>query len=136
MAQYPVPQFIEAEGKIISFLTFRQFFILVGGGAVCFFLYYTLPFYFFAVSSVIIGLFAMAIAFLKINDTSIVTIFLNFLSFSTKSKNYTWEKKDVLHPIIMKRNHAIKGVQQKTTALESEASKLKNLTKILELRKK
>ena len=93
MAQYPIPQFIEAEGKIISFLTFRQFFIIVGGGAACAVLYYTVPFYPFLVSSFFIGAITAGIAFLKIDDQGIVTLIMNVLGFSLKSKNYVWKKK-------------------------------------------
>ena len=52
MEQYPVPQFIEQEGKIAFFLSFRQFFYLAGAGAICFILYYTLPPFIFAPSEV------------------------------------------------------------------------------------
>ena len=43
MEQYPIPQFIEQESKIASFISFRQFFYLVGAGVICFFLYFLLP---------------------------------------------------------------------------------------------
>ena len=93
MPQYPIPQFIEEEGKIVFFLTFRQFFLLVGGGAVCFLLFLTMPFWVFAVGSVFIMAFALIIAFVKINGASIVRVVLNYLGFVTGAKNYTWKKK-------------------------------------------
>ncbi|MCX6722854.1 MAG: hypothetical protein NT094_02165 [Candidatus Staskawiczbacteria bacterium] len=43
MDKYPIPQFIEAEGKIAFFISFRQFFYLCGAGLACFFLYFFLP---------------------------------------------------------------------------------------------
>jgi hypothetical protein len=78
MAQYPIPQFIEEEGKIVFFLTFRQFFLLVGGGLACLGLYFFLPFTFFVMGSIVIGGLAMAIAFVKINNMSIPAIVLSF----------------------------------------------------------
>ena len=42
MEQYPIPQFIEQEGKIAFFISFRQFFYIVGAGAICFILYFAL----------------------------------------------------------------------------------------------
>ena len=93
MPQYPIPQFIEEEGKIIFFLTFRQFFLLVGGGVVSSILFIKLP----LLVSVICSLFIMAlvaiIAFVKINGISIVKMVFNYLGFVTKNKNYIWKKK-------------------------------------------
>ena len=98
MAQYPLPQFIEEENKITFFLTFRQFFLLIGGGAFCLALYYTLPFSFFIVSSIFIMLVISAVAFLKIDDEKITKIIYHFLNFYTDDKNYTWGKKDASYP--------------------------------------
>jgi len=93
MAQYPVPQFIEEEAKIIFFLTFRQFFLLVGGAAVCFLLFYTLPFYVFIVGSLFVMALVSIIAFVKINGISVVKIVLNYLGFLIQKKDYIWKKK-------------------------------------------
>ena len=67
MEQYPIPQFIEQEGRIAFFISFRQFFYLCAGGVVCFILYYTVPFFIFVVLSVTIIGATAALAFLKIN---------------------------------------------------------------------
>lgn len=93
--QYSIPQFIEEEGKIIFFLTFRQFFLLVGGGAVCLLLYYILPFWLFAILSIVIMLMVAAIAFLKIGNESIIKVLLHFIGFSLAKKNYIWKKKEL-----------------------------------------
>jgi len=95
VAQYPVPQFIEEEGKIVFFLTFRQFFLLVGGGAVCFLLFFTLPLTFAIIGSLFIMILVSAIAFIKINGLPIIKIVLNFLGFVTQNKNYTWKREDL-----------------------------------------
>jgi hypothetical protein len=129
LAQYPIPQFIEAEGKIISFLTFRQFFILVGAGAICFLLYYTLPFFLFATLSIIIGLLAAAIAFLKIDNVSVVKIFLNFVKFLMESKNYIWKKKEIPYPFKAKQ-------AQGFTAKKPEKTQLHSIKNMVEYRKK
>ncbi len=128
MAQYPIPQFIEAEGKIISFLTFRQFFWIVGGGAACMLFYYTLPFFLFVVLSVITALFVALVAFVKIDNVSVLTIFFNFLTFSTKTKDYTWKKKEMPYPF--------KAKPLGTAIPAANQSKLKDTIKIVEYRKK
>ncbi|MSU54883.1 MAG: PrgI family protein, partial [Candidatus Staskawiczbacteria bacterium] len=83
VAQYPIPQFIEAEGKIISFLTFRQFFWLVGGGGVCIGFYYLLPFFLFVILSLLVAIFVALVGFVKVNDMPVTTLIMNFLMFST-----------------------------------------------------
>ena len=92
MPEYSVPQFIEDESKIIFFLTFRQFFILVGGGLLCFFSYILLPFNIFVIVGALIAILTGVIGFLKIQGDSVVKIALNFIGFSFGSKNYTWKK--------------------------------------------
>ncbi len=93
MAQYPIPQFIEEEGKIIFFLSFRQFFLLVGGGVVCYLLFITLPLIIFVICAIIIMGLVSAIAFLKINGIPIIKVTLNYFRFVTGSKDYMWKKK-------------------------------------------
>ncbi len=120
MQQYPIPQFIEEEGKIIFFLTFRQFFLLVGGGAVCLLLYYMLPFWLFAVLAIPIVLIVGAIVFIKIDNESVVQIFLHFIGFSFANKNYVWRKKELYYP--------------PNTALEQK-SKIAEIKKVIETKK-
>src|SRR3989344_2464430 len=95
MPQYPLPQFIEEEGKIVFFLTFRQFFLLVGGAVACFLLYYTLPFYLFVPVAILIMMIVSAIAFLKIEDEKITKVILHSINFYTDDKSYTWKKGDM-----------------------------------------
>ena len=95
MPQYPVPQFIEEEGKIVFFLSYRQFFLLVGGGATCFLLIFTLPLLVAIAGSLFIMLLVSAIAFIKINGVSLIKAVLNFLGFLTQNKNYTWKREEL-----------------------------------------
>ncbi len=129
MAQYPIPQFIEAEGKIISFLTFRQFFWIVGGLAVGILSYYTLPFFLFIIIAALTVAFIILVAFIKIDNMSPVTLFMNYLLFSTKSKNYVWKKKQVPYPFATK--NTLPG-----SAVKPEDSKLHAAKGMIEYRKK
>lgn len=137
MAQYPIPQFIESEGRIISFLTFRQFFVLVGGGAICLLLYYTLPTALFALFSLIIMLTAAAIAFLKVNNESVVTALLHFLKFSTANKDFTWKKKESTYPFKMQVAPKIGGINNlpEIPTLQAHPSKLGGIKKMVETKK-
>lgn len=121
--QYSTPQFIEEEGRIVFFLTFRQFFWLVGGGAACFLFYYTLPFWLFVVLSAIVGLVVAAIAFLKIDNESVVKIFLHFIGFSFAKKNYLWGKKELSYS------------DNNNAAQMTKLSHLGNMKKMIETKK-
>ena len=98
MPQYPTPQFIEQEGKIIYFLTFKQFFLLVGGLSTAIVFYYLLPFYFFVLGSIMVMGIVSVIAFVKIDNTSLVTMFLHFFGFLFENITYMWEKKKSPYP--------------------------------------
>jgi hypothetical protein len=131
MEQYPVPQFIESEGKIISFLTFRQFFTLVIGGAVCLGFYYLLPFFLFLTLSIFVGILVMVVAFLKVDNVSAMTIIFNFLTFSMGSKNYVWKKKS-----IMMKNPLMGPAAVTKPQMPLQESKLSSTKKMVEYRKK
>lgn len=131
MSQYPIPQFIEEEGKIISFLTFRQFFLLVGGGVVCGLLYLVLPLniWFFAAGAVM--LIIAAIAFIKVEGTSITSLLFHLISFSTKSKTYTWRKKEVAYPL----GGRIVNTNSMMGSQNYSRNTLKEIKKIIETKK-
>ncbi len=136
MAKYQVPQFIQEEGKIIFFLTFRQFFILVGGGAVSFTLYYTLPLSVSVVCSIIIMGFVSVIAFLKINSESIVKFVLHFIKFSIKEKNYTWQKKESMPHMITADDQKIEPpMPQAPSTSKFQQGKLKAIKQMIEIKK-
>jgi len=144
MPQYPVPQFIESEGKIIFFLTFRQFFILVGGGALCVGLYFLTPFTVFIVGSLTIIVLTVAIAFFKVNNQSIITYLLHAIQFSTGTKNYTWKKENTFYASKIRPPAPEESAQEKKlapaanapTLLKSANSKLRSIQKTIELKGK
>lgn len=141
MAQYPIPQFIEQEGKIIFFLTFKQFFWLTGGIATCMVIYFFLPFYFFAIFSVIILALVSLIAFVKINNASLITVFFNIMGFAFQNKKYTWVKKEVARPYEAPHG-AVKNVpapqtlaQQQPIIPMTRTSKLQEIRKMIDTKK-
>jgi len=135
MEQYPIPQFIESESKIAFFISFRQFFYLVGAGVICFFLYFVLPKSLFILVSAIIFIIAIALAFVSINGSPLLTILLNTIGFSFGSKNYTWKKKESLYPFKPIKRTQIKKLEQRPV-LQAQASQLKRTKTAVELRTK
>jgi hypothetical protein len=135
MEQYPVPQFIEQEGKIAFFLSFRQFFYLVGAGAICFILYYVLPFYLFVVVGGAIFLGSIALSFISINGIPLLDMLLASIGFATGGKNYTWKKKESPYPFKTIKRSVIKKLDQ-GPVLKAQESQLKKIRTAVELKTK
>jgi len=135
MEQYPIPQFIESEGKIISFLSFKQFFYLVGGGVACFMLYYILPRFLFYIAAVIIFVVAVGLAFGTVGGTPILNVILGSIGFSMGGKDYTWKKKESPYPFKPITRTQIKKIDQ-GPVLQAQTSQLRRMKTQVELRNK
>ena|SRR3989344_6435619 len=149
MEQYPVPQFIESEGKITYFLTFKQFFLLVGGGFACLLLYYILPFWVFIFCAIVIIISILAIAFVKIDNASILTILLNLIGYSVGTKSYVWKKKEIPNLIVIQKTPEKRPTSEQISvpepeiqknpiegySLKMQKSKLKEIRTIIETKK-
>lgn len=109
----------------------------MGGGAVSFLLYYTLPISISVVATIIIMGLVSVIAFLKINKESIVKFVLHFIKFSLKEKNYTWQKKTNMPYSITVTTEKKPSVQvmQAPAMAKFQQSKLKAIRHIIETKK-
>jgi hypothetical protein len=130
--QYPIPQFIEAEGKIAFFISFRQFFYLVGAGVACFFIYWVLPTAIFYLAAAIIFIAAIILAFVQINGMPILDIILSSIGFSFGGKNYTWKKKESPYPFKPIKRTQIRKIEQ-GPILQAQTSQLKKTRTAIEL---
>ena len=135
MEQYPIPQFIEQEGKIAFFISFRQFFYLCGGGVICFILYYTVPFFIFAILSLLIMGVVGSLAFLTVNGMPIINIVLNSIGFLTHTKIYTWHKKESAYPFKTVKRIQIRKIDE-GSKLQAQTSRLKKIHTQVEMRTK
>ncbi len=135
MEQYPIPQFIEQEGKIAFFISFRQFFYIVGAGVICFLLYFVLPRFLFAIFSVIISVSAIVLAFVTINGAPIINIILMSFGFAAGSKNYIWQKKESPYPFKTIKRVEIRKIEE-GPVLEVQQSRLKKIHTEIELKTK
>ena len=133
MEQYPVPQFIEEESRIIAFITFRQFFYLVGAGVIIFICYYLLPGFLFIIAAILVGISALGLAFFKIEGVPILEIILNSVGFVGKTKNYTWHKKESMFPFKTVKRAEIKPVVEHKPIGIGQRSSLKNLRSKVDL---
>lgn len=135
MEQYPIPQFIEQESRIAPFLSFRQFFYLVGAGVICFILYWTLPkFLSFSIGG-FIAIIAGLMAFGRIGGEPMLNVVIGSIGFSMGSKNYTWKKKESVYPFKPIQRTQIKKIEQ-GPVLQAQDSQLKKTRMQVELKTK
>lgn len=135
MEQYPIPQFIEQEGKIAFFISFRQFFYLCGGGVICFILYYTTPFFIFAILSLLVMGITGALAFLTINGMPVINILLSSVGFLAGTKNFTWKKKESAYPFKAVKRVQIRKINE-GPKLQAQESRLKKIHTQVEMKTK
>ena len=135
MERYPIPQFIEAEGKIAFFISFRQFFYLLGAGVICFILYWILPRVLFYLISCIIFIATIILAFITVNGVPILNMILGMIGFSISGKNYTWKKKESPYPFKPIKRTQIRRIEQ-GPVLQAQTSQLKKTHNIIELKTK
>jgi len=135
MERYPIPQFIEQEGKIAFFISFRQFFYLVGAGAICFVLYFFLPFFLFVMASFLIVTVAGILAFVQVNGVPVLNILMASIGFLAGGKNYTWKKKESPYPFKPIKRTQIKKIEQ-GPVLQASKSNLRKLHTDVETRAK
>ncbi|MDO8486580.1 MAG: PrgI family protein, partial [Candidatus Staskawiczbacteria bacterium] len=123
------------EGKIAFFISFRQFFYLVGAGAICFLLYFVLPRFLFVIFSIIIGGGAISLAFITVNGTPIINVLLNSFGFTFGSKNYVWQKKESPYPFKTVKRVEIRKIAE-GPILKTQESRLKKIHTEVELKTK
>ncbi len=92
--QVVVPQFIDAENKIIGPITVRQFGELVVGGLIIVILYRTLNFVPFVISGLVVLSLTIIIAFARINGQPFHLFALNFIQTLKNPKLKVWRKSD------------------------------------------
>ena len=134
--RFTLPQFIEHEAKIVGPLTFRQFIFIGMAAAICFILYYMVPFSVFLVACLILGGGAIALAFLKIGGRSLSTILGNFLKFSVSPKIFIWRKVEAPMKVFKKERVKKEEVEEELPLKIAEKSQLKKLRTQIEIKTK
>ncbi len=136
--QFTIPQFIEKEPKIIGPFTFKQFTFIGLAGAICIFLYFTIPMFLFVIATIILLGGALALALLKIKKIPLPVIIKNFFIFLFKPKIYLWERKNFISKILKKEKKVkkLKETIKKESPLKlASGGKLKELFSKLETKK-
>ena len=134
--RFTLPQFIEHEPKIVGPLTFRQFSFIGVAAAICFILYYTVPFSVFLIACLILGGGAMALAFLRIGGRSLPTILGNFLKFSVSPKIFIWRKIEAPIKVFKKERIKKEEAEEELPLKIAEKSQLKKIRTQIEIQTK
>lgn len=128
MNQFLVPQFIDVEPKILGPLTLRQFIIAVIGIVIAVVCYKFSDLTLFILEFIIISIFVVLFAFIKVNGQPFHYFILNIFGVIVGSNIRVWGKDaKVVHAVemvdIKKDNGAIQKEEMKTQKL-SELSLL------------
>ncbi len=92
MDQIVVPQFLDVEDKIIGPITVRQFIEMLIGGMLVFIFYRIFDFSLFVLASIIVIVFTLVVAFVKINGQSFHYFILNLISTLKNPRLKVWRK--------------------------------------------
>jgi len=93
--RFQVPQFIEVEDKIFGPLTIKQFIYLVGGGGLSFLVYSLIGNLYLSLIFILpIIMFAVALAFYKINNKPFINTVEAAFKYFFGEKLYIWKKVD------------------------------------------
>lgn len=131
--RFQVPQFIEVEDKIFGPLTFKQFIYIAGGVGVCVILFSFLPKFIAFLASLPVAIFAIALAFYKVNDKPFINTVESFFNYTLGHKLYIWKKEDKKPEPNQAMRRAGEEISQIYVPKLSE-SKLKELTWSLDIK--
>ena len=93
MQQFVVPQFLDVEDKVIGPITVRQFIILLVAGGLVFLAYKVSDFTLFLLWLLVIAVFTIVFAFIKINGRPVHYFILNFIQTIKRPRLTLWDKR-------------------------------------------
>lgn len=130
MPTFQVPQFIDIEDKIIGPLTLRQFIYLAVAGGLIFLLNFILEFWLWFLVSIVIAVFGLACAFVKINNQPLPRIVKNYFKYLISPRLYTWQKPITKKELVKKIEPVVQKEEKKKKRLTVE--ELEELAKKLQ----
>jgi hypothetical protein len=126
--KFVVPQFIDAEDKILGPITVRQFLICLGATLLIFICYRIFTFVPFIFAAVVIAAIAGVFGFLKINGQPFHLFFVNVLQTMSRPPKRVWNKEPTaseLRAFITKPPEAKQII--KASKIMPESSRLRDL---------
>lgn len=90
--RYKVPQNIDMQDRIVGPLTILQFMYLLIGGAICYLFFQLFSFSIFVILALPVALFALALAFFKIQDQPFSKFIGASIQYVIKPKKLVWKR--------------------------------------------
>jgi hypothetical protein len=90
--RFQVPQFIGVEDKVFGPFTIKQFIYLAGGGGLSVIIYRFMGFWFGLIFIIPVAIFALALAFYKVNNKPFVNVLSSAFKFYIGDRFYIWKK--------------------------------------------
>lgn len=97
MQQFTVPQFIDVENQIIGPITTRQFLIFLAAAVIIGGSYKLFDFSLFLTITIVVSLFSISFAFIKINGRPFHLFVLNLVQTLRRPKVRVWSNRLVLN---------------------------------------
>ncbi|MEX0869930.1 MAG: PrgI family protein [Candidatus Spechtbacterales bacterium] len=125
MSQYPVPQFIDREKRLIGPLTVRQVITIGINAGVLFIFYFLLSFPIFIIVAVITTSASIVLAFIKINGRPLPNVIFSVLEYHLQPKTYIWgrevkkDKKDKKGGLFSGKKQAASGSATQTNQTQA-----------------
>lgn len=94
MRRFQVPQFIEVEDKLFGPLTLKQFIYVLGGTAIVFIAWISLPLFLVIFLGVPVMAFSLGLAFYKVNGEPLLTMLAHAVQYLSRSRLYLWRKEE------------------------------------------
>ncbi|OGI92724.1 hypothetical protein A2933_00705 [Candidatus Nomurabacteria bacterium RIFCSPLOWO2_01_FULL_46_18] len=136
--QFKVPQFLEIEDKIFGPFTFKQFVYLAGGAGICFVLYRTLGFALGAIPILVVGGFALLLAFYRPNSKPFIFMVEAGFKYFFQDKLYIWKKERGMTREMLEKKKAEAEIAPIAREARLSGSKLRDLAwslDVLDLKK-
>lgn len=111
MEQITIPQFIEAEDRILGPITARQFVILLVAAGLIYIAYKTSDLTLFIIMAIIIGGSAATLAFYRVNGQPFHFFLLNIVRTASRPSLRVWKKE-------IRRTRQLAETKEEKTAAE------------------
>lgn len=129
--RFQVPQFIDIEDKVFGPFTFKQFVYIAGAAGLSFILLRLLPRFLAIIAIIPVAVFALALAFYKVNNKPFVQMVEAFFKYVIGARLYVWKRseKESAKSSILPESY------RQLEVPKTGSSRLKDLTWSLDARK-
>lgn len=132
--QFKIPQNVEIEDKIIAFISFKQLFIILGGGGIAYLVYIIavdkFPVTAWAIPVVVILLLTALTAFFRIDNITFAKAILLFLEMIINPQKRLWETSSFFPSHLDKLASLTDKEVNKSTTPENKKLEIKDLDTI------